>query len=529
VEEETGMRTEALQGALRRLSPVDGGLSDCQLLARFIDGRDESAFAALLNRHGPAVLGVCRRVLGNEADAEDAFQATFLILARRARSVVRREAVGAFLYGVAYRTAVRAREKACRRRAVEMQVEKMPHPEVPPAEMLDWRPALDRELSLLQEKYRAALLLCDLEGRTRREAATQLGVPEGTVASRLATARRMLARRLAQCGVTLSASAMAVALAEDATAAVSARLVTKTVESASLVAAGAAVPAAAPAVALMNDVLRSMLMNKLKTCAGAVLAVAVIIGVGVAHRADGQTPGPAPRGQASAGEERPVTELELLRREVDILKMQVQLLQGKQRAQDAEMRALKGRDGAAGARFGSELRGYVAPDDPTSQGPRGASVQGGPDPDVVAPRVGGGNIAPAGQYTRAPSSSTALPPSPIKTARETTPASPTPSAIDPTAPEGTRAPSANEHNPFRDRTPTRASTATQDLAPRNATPAVSAGSSPRAADNDMDAAAAAFLKVFRNADEAAKRRALDLMEKAMKELQQQGAPASRPK
>jgi len=524
------MQTESLRGALRRLSPVDGGLSDSHLLARFIEGRDESAFAALVVRHGPMVLGVCRRLLGNNADAEDAFQATFLILARRAGSVVRREAVGAFLYGVAYRTAVRAREKACRRRAVERQVEKMPHPQVPPADVLDWRPALDRELSLLREKYRAALLLCDLEGRTRREAARQLGVPEGTVASRLATARRMLARRLAQCGVTLSGGALAAALAEDASAAVPGRLATETVEAAALVAAGAAVPAAAPAVALMNDVLRSMLMNKLKTCAGAMLAVAVIVGVGVAHRADGQTPGSAPRGQPPAGETQPVTELELLRREVDILKIQMLVLQGKQRAQDAELRALKGREGSGGARSGSELRGNVAPAGPALRDTNGPAIQNELSPDAVQPGGRGGTAPPGGNpFTRAPGGGASLPPSPSRPERDTTPFSPTQSAADPTAPQGERPRPGNQYDSVRDRSSTSRSAATPDAVQPGANPAMPGGASPRTADKDVDAAVSAFLKVFRNADEAAKLRALDMMEKAMKELMKPGVPTRGPK
>jgi RNA polymerase sigma factor (sigma-70 family) len=386
------MRTERLRGALEQLCLAGGGLTDGQLLGRFLDGREEAAFAAIVRRHGPMVLGVCRRLLGNVHDAEDAFQATFLILARKAASVARREALGAFLYGVAYRTALGAREKAARRRAVERQVEEMPHPKVPPAEPQDWRPILDRELNLLPERFRSVLLLCDLEGKTRREAARQLGVPEGTIASRLATARRTLARRLARCGVVLSGGALAVALAGGAAAAVPAPLAAATVKAAALVAAGQAAAAGTPAVALMNEVLRAMLMTKLKAYAGVVL-VAALVGVGgLAYRAAGQQArapgtgaGPVP-GQAAPAEGHPLTELELLRREVDILKAQVDLLQERQRAQEAELRALKGR---AGGREPAPAGG-TGPRTPVH---RGSALDGQTNPFGAMP--GGG---PPGGY-----------------------------------------------------------------------------------------------------------------------------------
>jgi RNA polymerase sigma factor (sigma-70 family) len=333
------MRADGLRSALEHLCLADGGLTDGQLLARFIDGREEAAFAALVRRHGPMVLGVCRRILGNRDDAEDAFQAAFLVLARKAASVVRREAVASFLYGVAYRTALRARMRVVRRRAMERQVEDMPHPEVPPAEPQDWQPLLDRELSRLPEKYRAPLVLCDLECKPRREAARQLGLVEGKLASRLATARRMLAGRLLRCGLTLSGGALAVALAERATAAVPARLAVTTVRAAALVAAGQTAGVATPAAVLMNEVLRAMLMTKLKIY-GAVAVVAAMLGVGgLAFRASGQDRVPPPAEKRADTGGRSLTEVELLRREVDILKLQMEVVQ-------AELRALKGKGGA---------------------------------------------------------------------------------------------------------------------------------------------------------------------------------------
>src|SRR5207244_3033628 len=140
--------------------------------------RDEAAFEALVRRHGPMVLGVCLRVLRRHADAEDAFQATFLVLARKAASVVPREMLPNWLYGVAQQTAVRARAAAARRRAREKQVTHTPEPAAkPPAPWDDLEPLLDEELSKLPDKYRVPVVLCDLEGKTRKQAAGQLGWP----------------------------------------------------------------------------------------------------------------------------------------------------------------------------------------------------------------------------------------------------------------------------------------------------------------------------------------------------------------
>jgi RNA polymerase sigma factor (sigma-70 family) len=167
---------------LRRVALLqDGaGLTDAQLLEGFLARREEAAFAALVRRHGPMVFGVCRRVLGDIHDAEDAFQATFLLLVRKAASIVRREQVGGWLYRVAYRTALEAREIRARRRARERQVDAMPEPEAFLGDV--WhglQPLLDEELARLPEKYRVPILLCDLEGQTRKEVARQLKLPEG--------------------------------------------------------------------------------------------------------------------------------------------------------------------------------------------------------------------------------------------------------------------------------------------------------------------------------------------------------------
>src|SRR5262249_41492925 len=186
------------------------GPSDGQLLEGYLSQRDEEALAALVGRYAPMVWGVCRRALGDEHDAEDAFQATFLVLVRKAGSIRPREMVGNWLCGGAYNTALKARATAARRRARERPVPAVPQRAVTDRDVWqDVGPVLDQELSRLPHKYRAVVVLCHLEGKTRKEAARQLGVPEGTVASRLATARGMLAKWLTRRGVVLSAGALA--------------------------------------------------------------------------------------------------------------------------------------------------------------------------------------------------------------------------------------------------------------------------------------------------------------------------------
>jgi len=257
-----------------------GGLSDGQLLGAFAGRRDEAAFAALVRRHGPMVLGVCRRVLRHAHDAEDAFQAVFLILARRAASLEARAGLANWLYGVAYRTSLRARAVATRRRAREKQVTDMPEPPHEPEEV--WRglePLLDRELSRLPDRYRTPVVLCDLQGKTRREAARQLGVPEGTLSGRLTTARRMLARRLARHGLALSGGALAAALsAGTASASVPASLGATTVKAAG---GAAATGVSARAAVLAEGVMKMMLLNRLARAAGAAAVVAILLAAGV--------------------------------------------------------------------------------------------------------------------------------------------------------------------------------------------------------------------------------------------------------
>ena len=168
-----------------------GLLSDGRLLDRFVERREASAFEAIVERYGPLVWGVCRRVLRDHHDAEDAFQATFLVLARKAASVMPREKLGNWLYGVAYQTAMKAMATRAKRRVRERQVWELPEPEAVSDERADELLAgLDREVARLPEKYRMPIILCELQGNTHRQAADRLGWPIGTVSGRLSRARR---------------------------------------------------------------------------------------------------------------------------------------------------------------------------------------------------------------------------------------------------------------------------------------------------------------------------------------------------
>src|SRR5262245_58346926 len=177
--------------------------ADADLLARFLASRDEPAFAELVRRHGPMVFGVCRRVTGNHHLAEDAFPAVFAVRAARADSGRPSSALAGWLYGVAHRTALRARTMADRRRRREARVACSAgagREESHPAEVEDLVAALDEEIARLPDHYRLAVVLCELQGRGRKDAAAELGIAEGTLSSRLAEARKRLAARLRQRG-----------------------------------------------------------------------------------------------------------------------------------------------------------------------------------------------------------------------------------------------------------------------------------------------------------------------------------------
>jgi RNA polymerase sigma factor (sigma-70 family) len=282
------LRRAALRG--RGEGPTDG-----QLLGAFVACRDGAAFEALLRRHGPMVLSVCRRVLGDRHDAEDAFQATFLVLVRKAAGLRSRELVGNWLYGVAYRTAMKARAMNAKRRTKERQATELARSS---DGQEDWVSKellgqLDQALARLPEAYRVPVILCELEGRSRKEVARTLGLPEGTLSWRLAQAKKMLARKLSRHGPALSAGAVAAVLSQGATsAALPGSLLKATAQAGLRLAAGQALSGSVPTkvVALTEGVLKAMLLTKLKVASWAV-GVVLLVGagaVGVTYRATAQ-------------------------------------------------------------------------------------------------------------------------------------------------------------------------------------------------------------------------------------------------
>jgi RNA polymerase sigma factor (sigma-70 family) len=289
---------------IRELVSTDArvNLPDAELLGRFTAGRDEGAFAALVRRHGGLVLGVCRRVLGNHADADDAFQATFLVLAKKAASIARQAALPSWLYQVAYRVAVKAKAQAVTRQRHEQRAAGREHAdplaEITGRELLG---VLDAELQALNERQRAPLVLCYLQGQTCDEAARRLGCSARTLKRWLDQGRRCLARRLARRGLALPAALLATGLSAAARAAeVPARLATASAQAALRItarldpAAGGA-PVSAAAVALAESVSRSVPTWKL--CSAAV----VLLFAGVLAAGAGALAGVA----GSAATERP--------------------------------------------------------------------------------------------------------------------------------------------------------------------------------------------------------------------------------
>jgi RNA polymerase sigma factor (sigma-70 family) len=289
-------------------APAANPPSDRDLLDRFVARRDEAAFAALVERHGAMVLGICRRVLRHAHDAEDAWQAAFLVLARKAATIRRKDALGAWLHGVAYHVATNLRRDLARRGAHEVPLREVGQADA--AGDVTWRElraVLDEELARLPERLRAPLVLCYLEGRTRDEAARQLGWGLGTIRGRLERGRRLLRARLRRRGLDLSALLVAAALSEHAApAGVSPALVASTVRAATSVGAGGG---AAQVAELVTGALRAMSMARFKVVALVLLAaggITACAGVIAYHASAVRQPGPSGQDPAQvAGDGRP--------------------------------------------------------------------------------------------------------------------------------------------------------------------------------------------------------------------------------
>ncbi len=270
--------------------------SDAELLRGFLVRHEEAAFAVLVRRHGPMVLGVSRRVLRQAQDAEDVFQATFLLLARKAGSIRKPESVGGWLHGVAHRLALRTRTQDSRRQARERRAAEQRAPRADSAAALqDVQAALDAALEELPEKYRTALVLCCLEGKTLAEAGRQLDCCPATVGTRVARGRDLLRRRLARQGLALSAAGLAALLsARAAPAAAPAALVRAVVQAAVPSAAGQMALCSPRVAALVKEGLRALVLARLKTVAAVLVLAGVVAGAAVlAHGGGGE-----PRAQA---------------------------------------------------------------------------------------------------------------------------------------------------------------------------------------------------------------------------------------
>ncbi len=304
----------------------DSSFSDPHLLESFVVRRDGGAFAALLRRHGPMVLAVCRRLLHDDGDVEDAFQATFFVLVRKAGSLRQPARLANWLYGVAYRTALKARGRTHRQRQREQPIVDVPV-EGGVAQLVwrELRPILDEELHRLPEKYRAPVVLCCLEGLSKREAARRLNWPEGTLSTRLHLARHLLRQRLVRRGLTLSAGVVAAGLSQAAApAAVPSVLTAATLRIAVVLATGSEGAVIPPrTAALMEGVLQAMSLIKWKVAAVTLLAVSLlVVGVGsVAMHAPAAPPQAAEESQRAEAPERATPEPKKLTLDADVVQI----------------------------------------------------------------------------------------------------------------------------------------------------------------------------------------------------------------
>jgi len=267
-----------------RVNETTRHLSDEQLLNRFAKQQDTLAFEALLLRHGGMVLVVCRRVLANEQDAEDVFQATFLTLAHKARSIHKRSSIGCWLHGVAHRLALKARSNAIKRKAIESG-RALVGPETHPATMAlhEIQPILDEELEKIPERFRAPLVLCYLEGKTRAQAALQLGWSQRTMMRRIDKGHELLRSRLMRRGVSIGTAALTTGLfAQSSSAAIPARLVDTTLNAAKIISEGGSVAlvVSTKVATLTQGVLNAMFLSKLKITSALVVATLAFTGIG---------------------------------------------------------------------------------------------------------------------------------------------------------------------------------------------------------------------------------------------------------
>ncbi|MGE3807238.1 MAG: RNA polymerase sigma factor [Gemmataceae bacterium] len=273
----------ALLRQIRGLVEPAVGAAPCDrvLLERFSLTRDEAAFTELVERHGPMILAICRRILGSTSDADDAFQATFCALARQAPRTSWHDSLAGWLHVVASRIARKVRARAQVRRQHEQQAAAMHRetqsPALPDHEL---REHIDAALEGLPEKYRAPLVLCYLQGLTNEEAARQLGWPKGSVQGRLARGRDMLRKRLVRRGLALSAGTLPLLIPANASASVPPALHTNTIRTAIQFAAGHP-GVSSPVAALAEGVLRTMWMKKMQTIAVVLACIGLLVGVGV--------------------------------------------------------------------------------------------------------------------------------------------------------------------------------------------------------------------------------------------------------
>jgi RNA polymerase sigma factor (sigma-70 family) len=351
----TGSEIKGVGGAIRRLfgGGSASGVDEADLLRRFANDRDPLALEVLVARHGPMVLGVCRRVLGQDRhSSEDAFQATFLVLARRAGSIRDPARLGPWLHGVAHRVAVRARSDLARRNARERNGAEVPAMATvePDSDRAELRLALDEEVRRLPEKFRDPIVLCYLDGLTHDEAASRLRCPVGTIRSRLSTGRAKLRDRLTRRGVAVPSGIFgAVLTAQAAEAAVSPSLLVSTVTAATAFAGGLAGVSAAGMVSasvasLAESVCTTMILTKLKILGALALASMLTLGLGTVAAYQVGGPGQQPKVEKAEKVGKPadeVTEASLkdLKAQVEQAQAELARLAGEFKKAQARVRA----------------------------------------------------------------------------------------------------------------------------------------------------------------------------------------------